>query len=132
EEVQVVTKALPRFNTGKLNYMEMLNIPALGGKPDVLKALQLIPGIQSQQEGTSLLMVRGGSPGENLYLIDNVPLIYVNHLGGFTSVFNPDMINDIEVYKNAFPSRYGGKLSSVISMSQREGNRSARKGSLSV
>jgi hypothetical protein len=132
DEVQVVTKALPRFNTGKLNYMEMLNIPALGGKPDVLKALQLIPGIQSQQEGTSLLMVRGGSPGENLYLIDNVPLIYVNHLGGFTSVFNPDMINDIEVYKNAFPARYGGKLSSVISMSQREGNRSARKGSLSV
>ncbi len=118
-------------NVSTLSMQEMLSIPALGGKPDVLKSLHLMPGIQSQQEGTSLISVRGGAPGENLYLIDNVPLIYVNHLGGFTSVFNPDMINSIEVYKGGFPAKYGGKLSSIVSISQREGDKNKLKGALS-
>jgi hypothetical protein len=131
-EITVKGKQSKRFNVSTLSYHEMLNIPSLGGKPDVLKALQLLPGIQSQQEGSSLLNVRGGNPGENLYLIDNVPLIYVNHLGGFASVFNPDMINNIEVYKGGFPAKYGGKLSSVVAITQREGDKSKLKGSLGI
>lgn len=121
-----------RFNVSTLNKMEMMAIPALGGKPDVLKSLQMMPGIQSQQEGTSHISVRGGAPGENLYLIDNVPLIYVNHLGGFTSVFNPDMINNIEVFKGGFPAKYGGKLSSIVAITQREGDKNKLKGAVSA
>ena len=71
-----------RPNVAKLTTLELQSIPSLGGKPDVMKALQLMPGIKSQSEGSSLLLVRGGSPGENMYLFDNVPVIYVNHLGG--------------------------------------------------
>jgi hypothetical protein len=131
DEVVVKSELSKRFNVTSLSSQEMLNIPTLGGKPDVMKAMQLMPGIQSQQEGSSLLNVRGGNPGENLYLIDNVPLIYVNHLGGFMSVFNPEMINGLEVYKGGFPAKYGGKLSSVVSITQREGDNSKTKGSLS-
>jgi hypothetical protein len=109
-EIEVKGQPFQNFNTTKLSTKELLSIPAIGGKPDVMKTLQLMPGIQAQSEGTSLINVRGGNPGENLYLIDNVPLIYVNHLGGFTSVFNPDMINSIELYKGGFPAKYGGKL----------------------
>ncbi len=131
-EVYITSRQNKKFNVSRLTKSEMLSIPSLGGKPDILKALQLMPGIQSQQEGSSLLNIRGGNPGENLYLFDNVPIIYVNHLGGFMSVFNPEMINNIEVYKGGFPPRYGGKLSSVISITQREGDKSKLKGSLSI
>jgi len=132
DEIVVKGNQTKRFNVSTLSQHEMQSIPSLGGKPDVLKALQLLPGIQAQQEGSSLLNVRGGNPGENLYLIDNTPLIYVNHLGGFASVFNPDMINGIEVYKGGFPAKYGGKLSSVIAITQREGDKSKLKGSFSL
>ena len=132
EEIKVTGQRFQQFNTTTLSNKELLSIPAIGGKPDVMKALQLMPGIQAQSEGTSLLNVRGGNPGENLYLIDNVPLIYVNHLGGFMSVFNPDMINSIEVYKGGFPAKYGGKLSSVMSITQREGNNKTWKGNLGI
>lgn len=132
DEITIVNKTTKAFNISTLSNFEMQNIPTIGGKPDIIKALHTMPGIESQNEGSSLMNVRGGSPGENLFLIDNVPLIYVNHLGGFMSVFNPDMINNIEVYKGGFPSRYGGKLSSIVNITQREGNRSKTKGSLSL
>jgi hypothetical protein len=131
-EVKVTADRFKRFNTNTLTVKELNNIPAIGGKPDVLKTLQLLPGIQSQAEGTSLLNVRGGNPGENLYLIDNVQLLYVNHLGGFMSVFNPDMINSMEVFKGGFPAKYGGKLSSVMAIAQREGNNKQWKGNLGI
>lgn len=132
ETVTIKSSHYKRFNVSTLSHEEMVNIPSLGGKPDVLKSMQQLPGIQSQQEGSSLLNVRGGNPGENLYLIDNVPLIYVNHLGGFSSVFNPDMINNIELYKAGFPAKYGGKLSSVVAITQREGSKSNIKSSLGL
>ena len=131
-EVVISGQGFKKFNTTILSVKQLKSIPAIGGKPDVLKTLQLMPGIQSQGEGTSLLNVRGGNPGENLYLIDNIPLLYVNHLGGFMSVFNPDMINAIEVYKGGFPSRYGGKLSSVMAITQREGNNKQWKGNFGL
>lgn len=131
-EVSIYHNRFKQTNISKLSSSEILKIPSLGGKPDVLKALQLTPGIQGQTEGSSLLNVRGGSPGENLYLIDDIPLIYVNHIGGFLSVFNPDMINSIDVYKSNFPAKYGGKLSSVLAISQREGNKKQWRGNLGI
>jgi hypothetical protein len=130
--VNIVRTRVKQFSTVTLSKAEMESIPAMGAKPDVLKTLQLMPGIQPALEGSSQLVVRGGSPGENLYLFDGVPVIYVNHIGGFTSVFNPDMINDLEVYKGGFPAKYGGKLSSIVNITQREGNKSKTTGSLSL
>lgn len=131
---EVVVKAPKRteFNTATLSVKELNRIPSLGGKPDILKAMQTLPGIQGQSEGSSLLIVRGGSPGENLYLLDNTPIIYVNHLGGVISVFNPDMINSISIYKGGFPAEYGGKLSSVVNIAQRRGSPNHLKGSFSI
>ncbi|MHC1778048.1 MAG: carboxypeptidase-like regulatory domain-containing protein [Lentimicrobium sp.] len=131
-EVVIQAKGIIKPNVTKLSMNELLSIPSLSGKPDVIKALQLYPGIKSQSEGSSLLLVRGGNPGENLYLFDNVPVIYVNHLGGFMSVFNPDIINSIALYKGGFPARYGGKLSSVVDITQKEGSSSGQKGSFSI
>lgn len=131
-EVEISAQHTPKFNVATLNFKQMTQIPSLGGKPDVIKSLQLLPGISSQNEGSSLMLVRGGDPGQNLYLFDNVPVIYVNHLGGFMSVFNPDIINNIDVFKGGFPSRYGGKLSSVVDIAQKEGDNSRLKGSLGI
>ncbi len=132
DEAIIKSRMKPQFHTSTLTKKELQYVPSIGGKPDVLKTVQLLPGIQSQNEGSSVLLVRGGAPGENLYLFDGVPIIYVNHLGGFTSVFNPDMINDIDVYKGGFPAKYGGKLSSVVDITQKEGNQANRKGSYSI
>jgi hypothetical protein len=131
-EVIIRARQITKFNVATLNQLDFQQIPSVGGKPDVSKSLQLLPGIRSQNEGSSLLLVRGGDPGQNLYLFDNVPVIYVNHLGGFLSTFNPDIINNIDVYKGGFPSRYGGKLSSVVDITQKEGDKSGLKGSLGI
>lgn len=120
------------FNVASLSSQEMNSIPSISGKPDVMKAVQLLPGIETQDEAMGTLVVRGGDPGQNLYLLDNIPLLYVNHLGGFLSVFNSDIINDISVYKGGFSSRYGGKLSSIVDITQRDGNMDHRKGSFSI
>ena len=122
----------PKFNTVSISPKDMYKLPSLGGKPDVLKVAHLQPGIEGQNEATSILVVRGGNPGENLYLLDNVPLVYVNHIGGFMSVFNPEMINGMSIYKGGFPSKYGGRLSSIVEITQKQGDKSHLKGSLSV
>ena len=132
ETIIIIAPQEQKSNVSSLQKAELMQIPALGGKPDVLKTAQMLPGIQAQNEGSSLLSVRGGDPGQNLYLIDNVPLIYVNHLGGFTSVFNPEMINSIDIYKGSFPSQYGGKLSSIMNITQRDGDISKIKGNYSI
>lgn len=125
------TRRTEHFVT-RLSAKEIDRIPSLTGKPDVMKVLQLQPGVQTQSEGLSLMMVRGGEPGQNLYLLDNVPLTYVNHLGGFMSVFNPDMINAIDFYKGNFPAQFSGKLSSIVNVTQREGNLSKHQGAYSL
>jgi len=132
DEVEITHVKRKTHNVATLSSIEMQQIPSLGAKPDVMKAIQLLPGIQSQNEGASTILIRGGNPGENLYLFDNVALIYVNHLGGFTSVFNPDIINNINVYKGGFPPIYGGKLSSIVDIAQREGNVNTLKGAYSL
>ncbi len=101
---------------------QIKKIPALLGETDVLKALQLLPGVQSGGEGQSGLYVRGGSPDQNLILLDGVPVYNASHLFGFFSVFNADAISNVTLMKGAFPARYGGRLSSVIDINMKEGN----------
>ena len=97
-------------------------LPALLGEVDVIKAIQLLPGVQSGNEGSTGLYVRGGGPDQNLILLDDVPLYYVSHLGGFFSVFNADALSNVKLVKGGFPARYGGRLSSVLDIRMKEGN----------
>jgi hypothetical protein len=101
---------------------QIKKIPALLGEVDVLKALQLLPGVQGGTEGTNGLYVRGGSPDQNLILLDGTPVYNVSHLGGFFSVFNGDAVKNVTLTKGGFPARYGGRLSSVIEIDMKEGN----------
>jgi hypothetical protein len=107
---------------------ELKSIPILMGEADLMRAFQLMPGVQSGTEGTSGLYVRGGSPDQNLILLDEIPLYYVNHIGGFISVFDPNAISNVKLYKGGFPARYGGKLSSVIDIRMKDGNLYKRHG----
>lgn len=97
-------------------------LPSTIGEPDVLRAYQLIPGIQGGQEGTNGLYVRGGTPDQNLFLLDDVPLYNVSHLGGFVSVFDVSMLKSIDLYKGGFPARYNGRLSSIVDIRMKDGN----------
>lgn len=108
------------------------NIPALAGEVDVIKALQLLPGVQSGSEGGTGLYVRGGGPDENLVLLDGIPLYNVSHLGGFFSVFNADAIKNVTLYKGNFPARFGSRLSSVVDVRQNDGNAREYHGNVSV
>ncbi len=107
-------------------------MPALAGEPDVLKTLQYLPGIKQSQEGTAAISVRGGSPDQNLILLDGVPVYNVNHLFGFLSVFNSDALKQVKMYKGGIPARYGGRLSSVLDIAMKEGNMQEPAGSVSV
>ncbi len=103
-------------------------LPAFLGEPDVMKAIQLLPGVQAGSEGSSGIYVRGGGPDQNLILLDGVPVYNVSHLFGFFSVFNTDALQSVEVMKGGFPARYGGRLSSVIDIRMKEGNRNGFHG----
>lgn len=111
-----------RMGTIDVPIDQIKKLPALMGEVDVLKVLQLLPGVQSGSEGSSGLYVRGGGPDQNLILLDGVPVYNASHLFGFFSVFNADAINRVELVKGGFPARYGGRLSSVIDISMKEGN----------
>ena len=101
---------------------QIKSLPAFLGEVDVMKVLQLMPGIQSGGEGSSGLYVRGGGPDQNLILLDGVPVYNVSHLFGFFSVFNADAVNNMEILKGGFPARYGGRVSSVLDINLKEGN----------
>ena len=107
-------------------------VPALLGEVDVLKALQLLPGVQSGGEGQSGLYVRGGSPDQNLVLLDGVPVYNVSHVLGIFSVFNADAIKNVTLTKGGFPARYGGRLSSVLEINMKEGNMKSFHGEGSI
>lgn len=98
-------------------------IPALLGEKDVLKVLQLLPGVQKGSEGNSGLYVRGGGPDQNLIILDDATVYNAYHLFGFFSLFNGDALKSIELTKGGFPARYGGRTSSVLDMQMKEGNR---------
>ncbi len=98
-------------------------IPTILGENDVLKTLQLLPGVQGGTEGMNGVYVRGGSPDQNLVILDGVPIYNVSHLLGFLSVFNTDAIKNVSLTKGGFPARFGGRLSSVIEINMKEGNK---------
>ena len=106
-----------------LSIREAKLLPALFGEVDILKTLQLKPGVQSGGEGTSGLFVRGGSSDQNLILLDNVLVYNPNHLFGLFSVFNSDAVQSVDLYKAGFPAQFGGRLSSVVDVKLREGDR---------
>src|SRR5690554_2069062 len=107
---------------------QIKTVPVLLVEVDVLKDIQMVLGVQSGAEGTSGLYVRGGGPDQNLILMDGVPVYNASHLFGFFSVFNADAINNIDLVKGGFPARYGGRLSSVIDITLKEGNKERIKG----
>ncbi|TSA39259.1 MAG: TonB-dependent receptor [Porphyromonadaceae bacterium] len=106
----------------ELSAKSIKSLPMLLGEVDVLKALQLLPGVKGGNEGTSGIYVRGGGPDQNLILLDGVPVYNANHLFGFFSVFNPDAIQSVKLITGGFPARYGGRLSSVLDIRMRDGN----------
>ncbi len=114
ENVEMSMEKLPVGLVAKL--------PAFMGEVDIIKSIQLLPGIQSGGEGSSGLYVRGGGPDENLVILDEAPVYNASHLLGFFSVFNSDAIKDIQVYKGGIPAEYGGKASSVIDIRMKDGN----------
>lgn len=111
---------------------QIKNIPTLFGENDLIKALQLLPGVQSGTEGSAGLYVRGGGPDENLLLLDGVPLYNVNHMLGFFSVFNSDALKNVTLYKGSFPARFGGRLSSVVDVRMKDGDDKKVRGTASV
>ncbi|MAR39558.1 MAG: TonB-dependent receptor [Flavobacteriales bacterium] len=106
----------------KLKIQNVKSIPAILGEIDVLKAAQLLPGISNGGEGNSGLYVRGGGPDQNLVLLDEAVVYNAAHLFGFFSVFNADAIKDMNIIKGGMPAEYGGRLSSVIDISMKDGN----------
>ena len=112
-----------RMSTITVPVAQVKNIPSLLGEKDVLKVLQLMPGVQKGSEGSSGLYVRGGGPDQNLIILDDAIVYNVSHLFGFFSLFNGDALKSIELTKGGFPARYGGRLSSVLEMNMKEGNK---------
>lgn len=106
----------------KLSTAEIKNIPVLMGERDLLKTVQLLPGIKSAGEGNSGFYVRGGASDQNLILLDEAPVYNASHLLGFFSTFNSDAIKDMTVYKGGMPAQYGGRLSSVLDIKMNDGN----------
>lgn len=104
-------------------------LPALFGEVDIIKILQLKPGITAGSEGTTGLFVRGGNSDQNLIVLDEAIVYNANHLFGFFSTFNSDAVKDVKVYKGGFPAQYGGRLSSVIDVRMKEGNNQQFSGS---
>jgi len=128
EEVVITgEKKLRRTNTvglgiQQLSMGQIKKIPAFMGEPDVLKALLTQPGVTSVGEGAAGFNVRGGNVDENLIIMDEAPVFNSSHLLGFFSVFNPDAVKNVTLYKNAFPAEYGGRTSSVLDIRMKEGN----------
>jgi hypothetical protein len=106
----------------KLDAKELKNIPVLFGEKDILKTIQLMPGIKSSGEGSSGFNVRGGAADQNLILLDEATVYNASHLMGFFSVFNSDAVKNISIYKGNEPSEYGGRLSSVLDIKMNDGN----------
>ncbi len=106
----------------KLDIKTIEKIPSLMGEVDIIKAIQLMPGVQSVSEGGSGFSVRGGAPDQNLIQLDEATVYNASHLMGFFSVFNNDAIRDVTLYKGDIPAQYGGRLSSVLDVRMKEGN----------
>lgn len=111
-----------RMSVAKIPIETVKALPAFMGEVDILKTIQLLPGIQAAGEGNSGFYVRGGGPDQNLILLDEATIYNASHLLGFFSVFSADAIKDMEIYKGGMPAQYGGRISSVLDISMKNGN----------
>jgi hypothetical protein len=121
-----------QISTVKLPLTLAKKMPNLGGESDIMKALAFTPGVTNGSEGSSGLFVRGGTPDQNLILLDNAVVYNPNHLFGFLSTFNADALKDVELMRGGFPARYGGRLSSVLNVTMKEGSRKKIQGEAGV
>lgn len=128
EEVEITSEKRDKNVSGtqmgtiSMSAQEIKKLPVIFGEADILKTLQLMPGIQSAGEGNSGFYVRGGGPDQNLILLDDAVVYNTGHLFGFFSVFNADALNNVTLIKGGMPANYGGRLSSVVDVSMKEGN----------
>lgn len=136
QEVVVKAQSLkqkPTFSGHEqINMQTVKALPAFAGEEDVLKSLTVLPGVQQGYEGSAGVFVRGGSPDQNLILLDGVPVYNATHLFGFVSVFTPEALQSVDFYKGGFPARYGGRLSSVIDVRMKEGNKNHPETDLTI
>ncbi|WP_291859000.1 carboxypeptidase-like regulatory domain-containing protein [Marinilabilia sp.] len=137
-EVSVLGSRMPNllqggsFGSARVSMDRIVEAPALFGESDLMRGIQMLPGIQSGSEGFTGLFVRGGGPDQNLVLLDDVPVYNVGHLLGFFSIFNTDAVKQVAVTKDGFPARYGGRLSSVVDVRMKEGRNDRVGGSVSL
>lgn len=122
----------PQMSMIDIPVEKFLKLPVIFGEADVLKVIQLLPGVQSGTEGSTGIYVRGGGPDQNLFLLDGVPVYNASHLFGFMSVFNPDAVKSVQLYKGGFPARYGERLSSVVDIRMKEGNEKEFHGNFAI
>ncbi|MNJ90926.1 TonB-dependent Receptor Plug Domain protein [compost metagenome] len=127
DEVEINAKKADNVNSTKIGQIELdmslvKKLPAFLGEVDVLKTIQLLPGVSSVSEGGQGFYVRGGGPDQNLVLLDNAQVYNASHLFGFFSVFNPDAIKSVNLIKGSMPANFGGRLSSVLEVNMNEGN----------
>ncbi len=124
----------PQMGMTKVDLLDVAHVPVLFGEKDILKTIQLLPGVMSGGEGSSQFFVRGGQGDQNLILLDGAPVFNASHLLGFFSTFNSDAIRDVTLYKGGMPAKYGGRLASVLDIQMDEGNnkRFAAEGGLGL
>ncbi len=122
EDVEQIDIGTPQMSVNSLSIKTIQQIPVVLGEADVIKSLILLPGVSNAGEASSGFNVRGGSADQNLILLDEATIFNSSHLFGFFSVFNPDAIKDVKLFKGGIPARYGGRVSSVLEIFQKEGN----------
>ncbi len=127
ENIEKLNIKTPQMSVNKLTSSTIKQIPVVLGEADIIKAITLLPGVTTAGEGASGFNVRGGAADQNLILLDEAIIYNSSHLFGFFSVFNPDAIKDLKLYKGGIPARYGGRVSSVLDIYQKEGNSKAFK-----
>lgn len=112
--------------------LQLKNTPSLLGEADLVKALQLLPGVQGGVEGFSGMHIRGGGPEQNLVLLDGVPIYNMDHMLGLFSIFQPEAVKDLTLYKGSFPARFGGRVSGILDIRTNDGNMKQTHGSFTV
>ncbi|MBT8376118.1 MAG: TonB-dependent receptor plug domain-containing protein, partial [Winogradskyella sp.] len=122
EDVERINIKKPQMSVNSLAISTIKQMPVVLGEVDVIKSITLLPGVTNAGEGSSGFNVRGGAADQNLILLDEATIFNSSHLFGFFSVFNPDAIKDIKLYKGGIPAKYGGRVSSVLDIYQKEGN----------
>ena len=115
--------AAPEMGVQKLQSQTIKSVPVLLGETDVIKVMQLMPGVQAASEGSTGYSVRGGNPDQNLVLLDGSTIYNAGHFMGFFSVFNNDALSDVKIYKGDMPANYGGRLSSMLEVNMKDGDK---------